>query len=339
MGFYFKPKPLGEKQLNNDTLREDKQACARFGPCGVGKKALYLNSFYIDRKYYIPAGSVTRVYKRIAMSKGGFTGRGIFSTMPYLVVEYDNGRVKQCNFKYEQSVDRMIDFIKKNFSNIKTLSAQGELTLERERLRDESRKKKDLSETAQTSLHRLENALAFLEKRPELSKELSLASKAKREHEISHPAYFWFSVIIMVIGVLMACLGGAYMIQNKGSFGIYFLFGGLTMIFIFAGIMAAPTAHRNKRDVTARLEKARNDMADYLRWYGSHFPLPAKYAHPAALQRMIRSIEEGRSETVEEAFTCLKADLQKLNSSVQVSKQEYDEVVAIKPMFLLENYE
>lgn len=338
MGFYLKPKPLGKKQLNHNVLREDKQTCARFGPCGVGKKALYLNSFYIDRKYYIPVESVTRVYKRIAMSEGGFTGHGIFSTMPYLVVEYDNNKVKQCNFKYEQSVDRMTNFIKKNFPNIKTLSAQGEAALERERLQKEASKKKDLSETAQTSLHCLKKALAFLERRPELSKELSLASKAKREQKISNPAYFWFSVIIMLIGVLMACLGGAYMVQNKGSFGIYFLFGGLTMIFIFAGIMAAPTAHRNKRDVTARLEKARNDMADYLRWYGSRFPLPAKYAHPAALQRMIRSIEEGRSETVEEAFKDLKAGLQKLNSSVQVSKQEYDEVVAIKPMFLLENY-
>ena len=36
---------------------------------------------------------VTRVYKRVAMSKGGFSGKGIFATLSYLVVEFDGGDV------------------------------------------------------------------------------------------------------------------------------------------------------------------------------------------------------------------------------------------------------
>ena len=36
------------------------------------------------------------------MSSGGFTGKGMFASMAYLVVEYDGGKQKQCNFKDER---------------------------------------------------------------------------------------------------------------------------------------------------------------------------------------------------------------------------------------------
>ena len=77
-----------------EELAEDKRACRRFGSCGVGKKALYLNSFFIDRRYYAALESVRRVFKRVAMSRGGFTGKGVFGAIPYLVVELDDGTVK-----------------------------------------------------------------------------------------------------------------------------------------------------------------------------------------------------------------------------------------------------
>ena len=83
----FHPAQLG--------LEADKKACKKIGPCGVGKKALYLNSFYIDRRYYLPYGSISRVFKRVAMSQGGFSGKGMFASMAYLVVEYDGGKQKQ----------------------------------------------------------------------------------------------------------------------------------------------------------------------------------------------------------------------------------------------------
>lgn len=58
----------------------------------MGEKALYLNSFFIDRRYYVALSSVRRVFKRVAMSKGGFSGKGVFGSIPYLVVEYDDGQ-------------------------------------------------------------------------------------------------------------------------------------------------------------------------------------------------------------------------------------------------------
>lgn len=41
----FAPARLGSVTLDNETLAADKKGCRRFGPCGVGEKALYLNSF------------------------------------------------------------------------------------------------------------------------------------------------------------------------------------------------------------------------------------------------------------------------------------------------------
>ena len=60
IGMIFKPAQLGLARLDAHELEEDKKACRKIGPCGVGKKALYLNSFYIDRRYYLPYGSITR---------------------------------------------------------------------------------------------------------------------------------------------------------------------------------------------------------------------------------------------------------------------------------------
>lgn len=103
---------LGSVTLDNETLAADKKGCRRFGPCGVGEKALYLNSFFIDRHYYVALSSVRRVFKRVAMSKGGFTGKGAFGSIPYLVVEYDGGE-KQCNFKHEEDVDNLLAYLSK----------------------------------------------------------------------------------------------------------------------------------------------------------------------------------------------------------------------------------
>ena len=64
----LKPIALSASTLPMDVLEQDKTNCKKIGPCGLGQKALYLNSFYIDRRYYIPYGSIQRVYKRIAMS-------------------------------------------------------------------------------------------------------------------------------------------------------------------------------------------------------------------------------------------------------------------------------
>ena len=101
----FLPKRLGSIEIEPEILREDAKHCRRFGPCGIGNEALYLNSFFVDRMYYIPIRSVRRIFKRVAMSRGGFTGKGMFASIPYLVVEYEDGTEKQCIFRTEETVD------------------------------------------------------------------------------------------------------------------------------------------------------------------------------------------------------------------------------------------
>ena len=42
------------------------------------------------------------------------------------MVEYDGGRQKQCNFKYEEQVDQMLDCIGRAHPEIKLVSAAAE---------------------------------------------------------------------------------------------------------------------------------------------------------------------------------------------------------------------
>ncbi|MBQ5376687.1 MAG: ATPase P, partial [Lachnospiraceae bacterium] len=68
------------------------------------------------------------------------------------------------------------------------------------------------------------------------------------------------------------------------------------------------------------------------------FPLPAYYAHPIVLDRMIRAIKMGRAYNTDEALQVVKDDLKALNPSVTVTQKEYDEVVVVKPLFALMEY-
>ena len=91
---------------------------------------------------------------------------------------------------------------------------------------------------------------------------------------------------------------GIYALTTHAGFGMYFLLFGLAAIFLFAGANVLPTSKNNKNYI----------------------------------------MKEGRARNIPEALQVLKKDLKALNSSVVVEKEEYDEVVAIKPMFLVMDY-
>lgn len=50
--------------------------------------------------------------------QGRLQRQGAFGSIPYLVVEYDGGQVKQCTFKHEDDVDRMIECIARYLPDI-----------------------------------------------------------------------------------------------------------------------------------------------------------------------------------------------------------------------------
>lgn len=337
MMLYFKPALLGSVGLGDKELKEDKKACRVFGPCGVGQKALYLNSLFMDRRFYIPVSNIQRAYKRVAMSKGAFTGKGIFGSIPYLVVEYGNGESVQCTFKHENHVDMMIAEIQQRFPRIKTMSEAAARKLAEAKAAEEARYKKNLSSVAQESLDKLRRAKAFLEERPDLATRLAAASKARRVDQLTNPAHKWIALAIFCFALIASVYGAYTWLAGDGDYGLYVTLIGLAALFFFAGANVLPTARNNSKAIAAALEKARADVNEYIRDYPD-FPVPARYAHPATLARMIRSLREGRSETIPESYEDMKVVLRSLNSSVKVSQTEYDEVVAIKPMFLLENY-
>ena len=328
---------LGEMSIPEEEIKQDKKSCRKFGPCGVGKKALYLNSFYIDRQYYVPIKSVTRIFKRVAMSKGGFTGKGVFGTLPYLVVEYDNGKEKQCNFKHEEDVDRLLAYVENQFPNIPLHSVEAEKKLS-EKVRRLAEKKyiSNLSDEAKASLKNLEQAEKYLHRKSDLYIDLSQSAKKKRVYERSNPAYKWVALAITIMGAV-AFAYGVYSLVTHAGFGIYFLLFGLAAIFLFAGANVLPTSKNNRKYVEQKLEASVNAMEHYIQTYPD-FPVPAYYAHPIVLKRMTEILKEGRAENLESALQVLKGDLKALNSSVVVEQEEYDEVVAIKPMFLVMDY-
>ena len=198
----FKPQRLGSTALREEELVSDKKACRKFGPCGVGKKAIYLNSFYIDRQYYVPISSVSRIFKRVAMSKGGFTGKGVFGSLPYLVVEYDDGREKQCNFKHEEDVDRLIAYIEQEFPDIPVHSAEAQRKLDEKAKRLAlKQQERDISDEAKADIAMLEKAEKYLHGKSDLYLNLSQSAKKKRVYERSNPAYKWVALAITIMGV------------------------------------------------------------------------------------------------------------------------------------------
>ena len=336
----FKPAQLGLARLDPAELAADRKACKKIGPCGVGKKALYLNSFYIDRRYYLPYTSITRVFKRVAMSAGGFTGKGMFASMAYLVVEYDGGKQKQCNFKDERDVDALLELLAKQQPQIRLLSAAGEQALQKKAEEKAARKLPELSEDAQHSLTVLHRAKEYLDAKPELSAELSAAERRKRAQLQSKPVYRYVALAIFVFGIVSAAYGLYAVTNHVGNYGIYFALFGFAAIFLFSSYNMLPTARNNNNAIMKRADKAEAAMAEYVKHYpNGAFPVPSCYAHPIVLKQMTDAIEEGRAVTVPEALDAVEARLKSLNADVQVEQEEYDEVVVIKAMFLNHDYQ
>ncbi len=286
----FKPVQLGREALDRDTLTADRKSCKRFGPCGVGERALYLSSFYLNCRYYLPYGGITRVYKRVAMSKGGFSHKGIFASIPYLVVEYDGGKEKQCTYKYEEQVDKLLACLKQRHPEIRQVSAAGEARLAEKEREQAARPRPELTGEARQTLKTLQEAEAVLEMRPDLYLELSKSARQLRE-----------------LNLILSTRRGGRMKKREEA-------------------------------IPSRAERAEQALEEFLRDH-KPFPLPARYAHPVVLRRMRRVIEAGRAELPDQALELVKQDLKALNSSVEVEQAEYDEVIAVKAMFLNHNYQ
>lgn len=193
-----------------------------------------------------------------------------------------------------------------------------------------------MPEEAKESLLQLEQAEQYLKKKSDYYMDLSQSAKKKRVYDRSNPAYKWVALAIVVMGV-GAFAYGIYALVTHAGFGMYFLLFGLAAVFLFAGANVLPTSKNNRRYIEEQLAKSIRQMQEYIREYPD-FPVPAHYAHPIVLKRMQDILKEGRAKTIPEALKILKKDLKALNSDVAVEQEEYDEIMAIKPMFLVMDY-
>ncbi len=272
------------------------------------------------------------------MSKGGFTHKGIFATIPYLVVEFDGGKERQFTFKHEEHVDQLLACVEKDHPEIKIHSAKAEAKLAAAEAARKAEMPESISEQAQNGTEILQKGIDYLEERAALSAELSDAARRQRSQSISKPVWRWVAFAIIVMGLLAAAFGAYQMFTGSGDYGLYFILFGLAAIFLFSGVSVAPTARNNKKKIAERYEEAKKAMAEYVEAYPGKFPVPSYYAHPIVLKRMQRAMEMGKADTIDQALERVKADLKSLNADVQVTQEEYDEVVAIKALFLNENY-
>lgn len=366
----FKPSAVGNRKLSPEVLAQDKKNCVKIGPVGVGRQALYLNSFYIRRRYYIGWTDVRRVFKRVALSKGGFTGKGVFGSMPYLVVEKSDGTQQQCNFKFEGEVDQVLELIGREHPEIPLHSAESERKLRKAQAEREERYVKNLPEDAAQTIRQLEEAKSYLEENPQYSKVLVYAAKEKRSVDGTKTSLKAVASVIVAASVAMAAVGLYLRLTRDYDMGLYMaLFGAAFIISVLAS-KVLPTPSRNRRTVQKDWEEAVRLSQSYLEKYeggqkgavshaggsrdgaaasnadgrqneaaSSFFPVPPQYAHPIVLERMIRAVKEGRAADAAGALEAVKGDLKALNSSVKVSQEEYDEVVTVKPMFLVCGYE
>ncbi len=332
----IKPKLVGTHELSDAELKQDSKKCLKIGPCGVGDKALYLNSFFIDRRYYVKYEDISRVWKRVAMSKGGFNGKGAFASMAYLVVKLKNGTELNCNFKYEQNVDILLANIEKYHSKIPTISKEAEKKLKEAELEEQKKYVKNLSENAKNSIESLKEWNAILKIKPAIYSNLAACAKQKRIIDGIDPTYKFVAASILLLAVASAIFG-FYLLSKNSGFSMYFVLFGIAFIFTIMATGVLPTRKRNKRTANEDWQNALLASKKYISEIND-FPIPPQYAHPVVIDRIIRAIKMGRSEDIDGAFEVVKSDLKALNSEVFVSQKEYDEVVLIKPLFLVMDY-
>lgn len=325
-------KALSSETLEKDVLNNDKKNCMKFGPCGVGRKALYLNGFYMKRNSYVPFSAVERVFKRVA-GRAAST-QGVFSAVAYLVVVYDNGKEKQCLFKRENDLDAMMEYIGKMHPEIPLIHAKAEVELAKKEAEKAAKPRVVLTKEAEAQIKRLEQARDHLAKRSDLTDELTRAAKAKRSSEHAKSGYRWAALALVVLGAALS-IYGIYAFVADLKYASYFLIFGLAVVLLFGRIL--PTKRNSKVYIDEKWKNACEAVEKHIKGYVG-FPVPARYAHPMTLTRMIRVICEGRAQDAQRALEVVKEDLKKMNADVQVEPKEFDEIMAIKPMFLVENY-
>ena len=112
---YIPPKALSEKTLSPEILRPDRVTCTHYEDFGLGDKALYVGMYGFGRVGYIPFSAITRVYKRLGVTKGFFEQGKIYGTLSYLVIRFE-GKEKVFRFTREEDLDALLQAFRETTS-------------------------------------------------------------------------------------------------------------------------------------------------------------------------------------------------------------------------------
>ena len=330
-------RPFGPTVWSKEEVKADEAKCTRLGNCGYSFNAIYMGNSLIDRIWYIPFRDIERVFKRVAMSKGGFSGKGVFGTLPFLVVQFGSGLEKECPFKLEADVDRLLAAVEQEHPGVPTHSVKAGNRLARAEAAEEARYLKELPEEAAAAVQQLRGDQDFLALHPSLSEALPASARQKRVTDNLNPAYIVAGAILGVLG-LLAVAWGLYSLLTHGKNSMYFIIGGGALFFMTLSSNTFPSKWNSRKVAQRDWDQTVEKMRNYLKGRPG-FSVPAQYAHPVVLERMIRLLREGRAANTAEALALMKENLRALNSSVTVSQKEHDEVVRIKPLFLVCDYQ
>lgn len=327
--------PLGKVELSPDEVKADRKSCRRYDQCGLGDKAIYMGTVMHPRKLYVPYSSVTNVFKRVGVSSP--SGKGFLAPVLFLVVRYDDGKEQACSFRYLQDADRMLEDLEQHHPEIPLLSPEG-VRRQKEREELEARiQANELSETAARSRRILEDARWEVHKRPSVYEKLAAMAKMKRHADLMKPWVTYAAVGLLIAGGAAALAGIAVMRVGNKSIGAVIALVGIMLLFLAVNSKGLPGKTTNRRLRDKEYEVALAETERSLR-HVKDFPIPYCYVHPYTFDRMIRILQEQRAETTEEALRVLKADLRSMDSSVVLQKEDYREVVTIKPLFTVQDY-
>ena len=194
----------------------------------------------------------------------------------------------------------------------------------------------ELRPEAEVALEELRSAKQYLEQDPSVGDALAEAAKRKRAADGVSPSMRTGGVSIL-LGCAAALIYGVIGVIKGDSLAPLLIVGAAVLFLLALFTHTLPTKKNSPRLAQEAWDDAVYASRKYILQRES-FPVPAQYAHSIVLERMIRIINEGRARTAEDAYIQLKDDLMALNSSVSVSQKEYDEVVTIKPLFLICDY-
>ena len=146
------------------------------------------------------------------------------------------------------------------------------------------------------------------------------------------------AVTVLAAGGVVTAAGAVFIRRGSRMAGLLMVLFGIMMMFTMVSSRALPSKLTNRKRRDREYQEAVEAMARALKGYRD-LPIPVWYAHPVVFDRLIRILQEMRAETVDEALAVLKDDLRAMDNTTVLSKEDYEEVVKIKPLFTVRDYQ